>query len=101
MRKRRSEYPSYPPSFSRSWDIVFPDFYVVESLYLLWNVQLAHAAGIQTDNFLLHAIGVTVVFADDLRFVFTVAVARNLDFYLAQLSFYSFFGVTITVVFLR
>ena len=51
------------------------NLHVVQALDLLGNVPLAHAAGVQGQDLVLHALGVPVVFADDLRFVIALPVS--------------------------
>lgn len=53
------------------------DFYVVEAFDLLGNIPLAHAAGVQRQNFVFHALGIAVVFADGFRLVVALPVPEK------------------------
>lgn len=55
------------------------DFHIIEAFDLLGNIPLAHAAGIQGQNLILHALGVSVIFADDFGLEVPLAVSGNLD----------------------
>ena len=74
------------------------NFHIVETLDLLCNIPLAHAAGVQRQDLVLHAFGVAVVLADDFRLIAALTVSGNLDVDFAQLGLYGFRGVAVAVV---
>ena len=74
------------------------DLYIVQTPDLLSDIPLAHTAGVQGQNLVLHAFGVAVIFADDLRLIVALAVPGNLDVNLTQLCFDGLLRVAISVV---
>ena len=75
------------------------NFYVIQILDLLGDIPLTHSAGVQSEDFFFHAVGVPAVFADDFRFILAVPVAGNFDIDFAELRFYGLFRVAVAVVF--
>ena len=43
------------------------DFHIIKAFDLLGNILLTHSAGVQRQNLVFHALGVSVIFADDFR----------------------------------
>ena len=74
------------------------NLHVVQFFDLLGNISLAHAAGVQRQNFVFHAISIAAVLADDFRLVLTVAVTGNLNIDFSQLGLDLFLGISIAVV---
>ena len=74
------------------------NLHVVQLFDLLGDVPLAHAAGVQGQNLVLHAVCIAVIFADDFRFIIALAVSGYLDVDLTQLGLDGLPGVAVAVV---
>ena len=74
------------------------DFHIIQSFDLLGNIPLAHAAGVQRQNFVFHTLGIAVIRADDFRLEVPLAIPGNLDVDLSQLSLDCFLRVPIAIV---
>ena len=74
------------------------DVHIVQILDLLRDVTLAHPAGIQPQNFLLHAVRVPAVLADDLRLVFSVPIPGYLHIHRSKLGLHSLLRISVSVV---
>lgn len=74
------------------------DFHIVQALDLLGNIVLAHAAGVQGKNFVLHTLGIAVILTDDFRFIAALTVSGNLDVDLPKLRLDGLLGIAVAVV---
>ncbi len=54
------------------------DLHAVQFLDLLSDIPLAHAAGVQRQDLILHSVRVSVILADDLGFEGAIPVPGNL-----------------------
>ena len=72
--------------------------HAVQFLDLFGDVLLAHPAGVEADDLLLHPVRVPAVLADNLCLEAAVPVPGNLDLYLPQLCLHRLPGVPIAVV---
>ena len=59
------------------------DLHAVQFLDLLSDIPLAHAAGVQRQNLILHPVRIPVILADDLGFEGAVPVPGHLDVHFA------------------
>ena len=74
------------------------DLHAVQFLDLLSDIPLAHAAGVQRQDLILHSVRVSVILADDLGFEGAIPVPGNLDVHLTQLGLDGLLRVAVAVV---
>ena len=74
------------------------DLHAVQFLDLLSDIPLAHTAGVQRQDLILHPVCIPVILADDLRLEGAVPVPGNLDVHLAQLGLDGLLRVAVAVV---
>ena len=70
------------------------DLHIVQALNLLSNIPLAHAAGVQGEDLVLHAFGIAVILSNDFRLVIALAISGDFDVNFAQLSLDRLFANT-------
>lgn len=71
---------------------------IVQLLRLLGNIPLAHVAGVEGQDILLHVIRVPAVLPNNFRLEAAVLVPRPRDFHPSQLGIDSLFRVAVAVV---
>lgn len=74
------------------------DFRIVQALDLLGNVPLAHPAGVQGENLVLHSLGIAVILFNDFRLVAAFPVPGHLDVDLSQLGLNRILRIAVAVV---
>src|SRR5699024_9685491 len=62
------------------------------------NIPLAHAAGVQGEDLVLHAFGIAVILSNDFRLVIALAISGDLDVNFAQLSLDSLLRIPVAVI---
>ena len=73
------------------------DLHAVQLLDLLSDIPLAHAAGVQCQDLILHPVRIPVILADDLGLEGAVPVPGDLDVHLTQLGLDGLLRVAIAV----
>lgn len=74
------------------------DLHAVQFLDLLSDIPLAHTAGVQRQDLILHPVCIPVILADDLRLEGAVPVPGHLDVHLTQLGLDGLLRVAVAVV---
>ena len=74
------------------------DLHAVQFLDLLSDIPLAHAAGVQRQNLILHPVRIPVILADDLGLEGAIPVPGDLDVHLTQLGLDGLLRVAVAVV---
>lgn len=54
---------------------------IIQICYLLLNIMCKHAPSIKRKNFIFQTICIMLIFFDNFRFEFSIAVMRNRNFY--------------------
>ena len=72
--------------------------HIVQAFNLLSNIPLAHTAGVQDKDLVLHAFSIAVVLSNDFRLVIALAISGELDVNFAQLGLDRLLRIPIAVV---